>query len=235
MPRRILLAGASSGIGLALAHRLAGDGHRLALLARRRAALAELARALPGGDERHAAVPADVLDPRAVEAAISEAEARLGPVDTLVYSAGSAVFLPIEETTGEVWSEMMGANLTGLFHVVRAVVPRFRLLGHGHIAAILSIASRQAFGGSTAYTAAKFGARGFMESLRAELRPFAITVTVVLPGATDTPLWDRLGPGWDRSRMMKPDEVARVVAASLLESGNGVVEEIRLGPAGGAL
>jgi short-subunit dehydrogenase len=255
----VLVAGASSGIGREIAIHLASDGHDLALLARRRDRLEDLAVALerarvqaaagasglaPGGSapaEAPAEVPRDVLlcadatDREALERAVAEAEGVLGPLDTLVYSAGTARFLPVEETTPEVWDEVLGGNLHGLYHAVSAILPRFRLSGRGHILGVLSIAARQAFPDSTAYTAAKAGALGFLDALRAELRGSGIHVTAILPGATDTPLWDGAGAGWDRTRMMRPEQVARVVAAVLRETTSGTIEEIRVGPVGGPL
>lgn len=233
--RRIFLTGASSGIGRALAFALARDGHRLALVARRAGLLEELAGELEGGRSVHLPLGCDVMRAAEVERAVAEAEGWLGPLDTLLYSAGSARFAKVEETTDEIWADMLAANLTGLFHAVRACLPRFRERGTGHVVAILSVASRQAFRGSSAYTAGKFGALGFVESLRDEVRRSGIHVTAVLPGATDTPIWDRLGPDWDRSKMMRPEQVAQVVASALRDTASGMLEEIRLGPVGGAL
>jgi NAD(P)-dependent dehydrogenase (short-subunit alcohol dehydrogenase family) len=130
---------------------------------------------------------------------------------------------------------MLDVNLTGLFHAVRAVVPRFRLQQRGHIVAVLSVSARTAFPGCSAYTAAKCGALGFLESVRAEVRAAGIQVSVILPGATDTPIWDGLGEGWDRSKMMPASQVATVIASVLRGTGSGVVEEVRVTPPGGSL
>jgi short-subunit dehydrogenase len=234
-PRRILLTGASSGIGRELALHLAREGHRLALSARRAPLLADLAREFVPEAPMPLLLPCDVTNPAAVEAAVQKAQCEMGPLDTLVYSAGAARFDTVEETTDEVWSRMLSVNLTGLFHAVRAVLPLFRANGRGHILAVLSISSRVAYPRSAAYTAAKFGALGFIDSLRAELRPAGIHVTAVLPGATDTPIWDDIGGTFDRSRMMRPEQVARLITSALRETTSGMVEEIRVGPVGGAL
>jgi NAD(P)-dependent dehydrogenase (short-subunit alcohol dehydrogenase family) len=231
--RTIFLTGASSGIGRQLALTLAAEGHTLALLARREALLVDLARALPGGTEKHLVLPADVGRAQAVEAAVERAEARLGPLDTVIYCAGSARIAPVEETGDDLWNETLAANLSGLFYTARAVVPRLKERGKGHFVAILSISSKQAFPGWSAYTAAKFGALGFIECLRAEVRKAGIHVTAVFPGATDTPIWDGLGSGWDRSRMMQPEQVARLVSAALRETSSGMCEEIRVAPVRG--
>jgi NADP-dependent 3-hydroxy acid dehydrogenase YdfG len=233
--RTVFLTGASSGIGRATAIRLAHDGHRLALCARRADRLEALAREIPGAAGDRVTVAADVTDPGQVEAAVRAAEARLGLLDTLVYSAGAARFTRVEETTDAIWREMMGANLDGILHTVRALLPGFRRLGRGHVIAVLSVAARHAFPNSSAYTAAKFGALGFLESLRAETRREGIHVTAVLPGATDTPIWDGLGAGWDRGKMMPPEQVARVLASALRDTGAGMIEEIRVLPVEGSL
>jgi short-subunit dehydrogenase len=233
--RTIFLAGASSGIGRESALHLARDGHRLALSARGTARLEDLRRELAGGGADAVIVPADLRRPEEAEAAARSAAALLGPIDTLVYSAGSARFAAVAETSDALWREMLGGNLDGLFHCVRALLPGFRALGRGHVVAVLFIAARQGFAGSAAYSAAKFGALGFLESLRAETRREGIHVTAVLPGATDTPLWDGISGEWDRSRMMKPEQVARVLASALRETTTGMVEEIRVLPTDGVL
>jgi NAD(P)-dependent dehydrogenase (short-subunit alcohol dehydrogenase family) len=179
--------------------------------------------------------PADVTDPASLSSALDTAETGLGPLDTLLYVAGAAVFARVERTTDEDWRRMLDANLTGLFHAVRAVVPRFRARCRGHIVAVLSMSARSAFPGCSAYTAAKFGALGFLESVREEVRTAGIHVSVVLPGATDTPIWDGLGEGWDRAKMMPASQVASVIASVLRGTDHGVVEEVRVMPATGVL
>jgi NADP-dependent 3-hydroxy acid dehydrogenase YdfG len=233
--RTVFLTGASSGIGRATALRLAREGHRLALCSRRAPLLESLVLQLKGGAARHAVVPGDVTDPASVTAALNAAEAALGPLDTLLQAAGAAIFAKVEETTDDAWRRMLDANLTGLFHAVRAVVPRFRERRRGQIVAVLSVSSRTAFPGCSAYTAAKFGALGFLESVRAEVRAAGIHVSVILPGATDTPIWDGLGEGWDRAKMMPASQVAAVIASVLRDTGSGLVEEVRVMPTGGAL
>jgi NAD(P)-dependent dehydrogenase (short-subunit alcohol dehydrogenase family) len=234
-PRTILIAGASSGIGRSLAEQLAGEGARLALLARREPLLRGLAEVLPGGAGRHFCRACDLTRPLDVAASVAASETALGPIGAAVYCAGSARIAPVEETTDEAWQEMLGANLSGLFYLSRAFLPLWKQRGEGHLLAVLSISSTRAFPGWSAYTAAKFGALGFVECLRAEGRKSGIHVTALLPGATDTPIWDRLGEGWDRSRMMPPEEVARLAATALRERGRGMIEEIRIAPAGGNL
>jgi len=228
--RRVLLVGASSGIGAETARHLARAGHRLALVARRAELLEKLGREL--GSE---SLPADACDRNAMDAVVAEACRRLGGLDVLIYSAGTARFRPLESTSTDLWREMLGANLDGLFHAVQASLPSLLASGRGHVIGVLSIASRHAFGGSAAYTAAKYGALGLLESLRAEVRGRGVHVTAVLPGAVDTPLWDEIEGEWDRARMMLPEQIARVITSILSESSSGMLEEVRIGPIAGAL
>ncbi len=237
MPLRVLITGGSSGIGRACALRLAAEGHAIALVARGEARLRDAEseiRSLPGV-EPPLILPADVRETAEIEAAVARATERFGGLDALVHSAGGARFLPLEQTTDAVWREVVGANLEGLFRTVRAVTPRLRASGGGRIIGVLSIASRRGFPNATAYSAAKAGALGFLDSLREELRPDRIQVTALLAGATATPLWDGIGGEWDRARMMLPEQVAEVVVCALREETSGTWEEIRVGPPGGVL
>lgn len=229
-PRKIFLTGASSGIGRETARHLAGEGHRLALFARRETELRALALELGA-----VALVGDVTDRPAVDRAVAQAARELGGLDTLVYAAGSARFHSVEATSADEWREMMGANLDGLFHVTQAILPLLLEAPRAQVVAILSIASRVVFGGSAAYTAAKHGALGFLDSLRVEVRGRGVHVTAVLPGAVDTPLWDKIEGEWDRARMMEAEQVARVITALFRDTTSGMIEEIRVGPVAGSL
>lgn len=234
-PMRVLLTGASSGIGRATAFALAEEGHTLTLTARRSAELESLARELRAAGRAVSQESGDVRDEQSVRRVVEAAGRAMGGIDALVHCAGSARFAPLLETSRETWDDMIATNLTGLYHLLREILPVFTARGSGHVIAILSIASRTAFGGSSAYTAAKHGALGLLDSVRQEVRGQGVQVTAILPGATDTPLWDQIDGTWDRSRMMPPGKVARIVASVLRDSLGGSIEEIRVLPTGGNL
>jgi len=99
----------------------------------------------------------------------------------------------------------------------------------------LSISARRVFPGTSAYTASKHGALGLTNTLREELRPAGIRVIALLPGATDTDIWNVLWPDAPRKQMMSPQTVAASVVAALLLPPNSTVEEITIAPTGGAL
>jgi NAD(P)-dependent dehydrogenase (short-subunit alcohol dehydrogenase family) len=103
----------------------------------------------------------------------------------------------------------------------------------GHIVAIASVAANKAFTDCSGYTAAKAGQLGLVRVLAEEARPYDVRVTAVLPGATDTPIWDDR-PGFDRTKMMKPDDVAGFVV-SIVARPSIAVEEVSINPPAGAL
>jgi NAD(P)-dependent dehydrogenase (short-subunit alcohol dehydrogenase family) len=107
--------------------------------------------------------------------------------------------------------------------------------GRGWIIPLLSVAARRGFPGWSAYCASKWGLAGLVAALREELRGSGIRITCLYPGATDTPIWDRLPGEWDRAAMVPAREVARALGYVLEADPSTLVEEISLGPAGGAL
>ncbi len=223
------ITGASSGIGRAVAAELAGGGWRLGIGARRITPLREVAASLAGPGP-HAALELDVCDPASVAAWAEGLRQAVGQPDLVVYSAGWGIFEKVHRTSDEDWDRTIRTNLTGLFLVTKAVLPGMLDRGAGHLVNILSVAARTAFPKNGAYNASKFGALGFTEALRGEVRGAGIRVTAVLPGATDTPFWDALGDRWDRARMMPPSIVARAVREAAEAPPEAMVEEIRIAP-----
>jgi NAD(P)-dependent dehydrogenase (short-subunit alcohol dehydrogenase family) len=230
MQRQVVwVTGASAGIGWAIASELVGGGWTVGLGARRRALLAELVAAHPQG-EHLTASELDVCRSSSVARWAAELREQTGEPDALVNSAGWGIFAPVVETTEEDWDRTISSNLKGLFLVTKEVLPAMLARGRGHIVSILSVASRTAFPQNCAYNASKYGALGFTEALRAELRGQGIRVTAVLPGATDTPFWDRAGGEWDRTKMMRPEQIARAVRGALEAGPECLVEEIQIAP-----
>lgn len=210
--RTVWVTGASRGIGEAIARRFAADGARLALTARGQEALERVA------DELGArAVTGDVADEPRVAGMIDEIEAHFGGApDVLVASAGVFDLASVEETTAEVLDRNLDVNLRGSFLAVRGVLSGMRRRGSGIVIQIGSISGRRAFPGNAAYSASKFGLRGFHEVLLEELRGTGVRATLVEPAATDTPIWDPMDPDHDphlppRAAMMQPEHVAEAV------------------------
>jgi NAD(P)-dependent dehydrogenase (short-subunit alcohol dehydrogenase family)/uncharacterized protein YndB with AHSA1/START domain len=191
--QRVLLTGASSGIGLATAELLAEEGARVALLARGERGLERAGARLEELGAEPVLLAADVRDREALDAAVEEASAALGGLDVVVAAAAAASFGPFTETPGEDFDATVATVLGGTANTIRATVPQLERSA-GAIVVIGSIAARMPLPGLSAYTAAKHALAGLLWTLRVELAEAGspLTVSLVNPGAVDTPLWDHL-------------------------------------------
>jgi NAD(P)-dependent dehydrogenase (short-subunit alcohol dehydrogenase family) len=228
-----VITGASRGIGLAIAQALAREGCLLAVNARHAAALKTGASGIQS-PAPVLALACDVGDERSARRFFAAVERRFGRVDILVNNAGvSHALRNIEELSLATWRQVMETNLTGMFLCTRAALPLMR--AGGTIVNNLSLAAHAVFAGEAAYCASKHGALGFTGTLREEVRERGIRVLALMPGATDTDIWQQFWPDAPRQGMMSPETVARAVVLALTLPENAAVEEIRMGPTAGAL
>lgn len=227
-----VVSGAGSGIGREIAVELGRRGVPLALLGRR---LAPLEETLALSGSKGLALSCDVADPAAVAAAAAEIEARWGGAEVLVPAAGVATIGPLESIDPRAFAAMLDVNLGGTFHLLRAFLPGMKERRRGWIFPILSAAARHAFPGWSGYCATKWGLDGLVAALREELKGSGIRISALFPGATDTPIWDGMPGDWNRASMVPPAEIARAVAWALDAPESTLLEEIHIGPAGGAL
>jgi meso-butanediol dehydrogenase/(S,S)-butanediol dehydrogenase/diacetyl reductase len=175
--RKALVTGGASGIGLAIARQLARAGAAVALLDLDDDKLAAAATEVGEGT---VAVRADVRSPEQVRAAVEQATARLGGLDTLVVCAGVIHVKPLAEIAEADWDLTLDVNLKGAFLACQAAEPALRASGRGRIVTISSDAGHRGVPHLLAYCASKFGVVGLTEALAAELAP-AITVNSVCP------------------------------------------------------
>jgi NAD(P)-dependent dehydrogenase (short-subunit alcohol dehydrogenase family) len=230
----VLITGASRGIGLAVARALAARGCALVLSARQEKSLQKISREMSRGGSDVVTVPCDVRSADSVASLISAVKKRFGRIDILINNAGIAHATANVDRLGiDAWQDVIATNLTGMFLVTRAALPLMK--SGAAIVNNLSIAAKRAFIGSSAYNASKHGALGLTNTLREELRPRGIRVIAVLPGPTDTEIWNVLRPEAPRKKMMAPETVARAVVNALLLPIDSTVEEIVVVPSVGTL
>jgi NADP-dependent 3-hydroxy acid dehydrogenase YdfG len=179
-----LLTGASSGIGRSLARRLAGDP--LALIARRKALLDTLAAEIGAAGGRALALPCDVTDRAQVAAAVQAAEAHFGPIERLIANAGGGKSTAIETFRAAEIEQVLALNVLGVANCIEAVLPGMLARGRGHIVVTSSLAAWRGLPGAAGYSAAKAAVTAMMESLRIDLAPHGIDVTVLSPGFVRT-------------------------------------------------
>jgi len=237
--RLALITGANRGIGLAIARALASAGCNLVITARDPRALAkartELEKLQPRKSNLHVlAQSSDVRSPDSVDYLFALVRGLHKPLDILINNAGIGhANLTVGDLPYPTWMEVVDTNLTGLFLMTQAALAVMKR--GGTIVNNLSIAAERVFPGSAAYNASKHGALGFTDTLRKELRPKGIRVIALMPGATDTAIWDTLWPKAPRRKMMSAETVARAVVDALLLPENTTVEKIVVMPSSGAL
>ena len=235
-----LITGSSRCIGLAIARALVKEGCSVVLAGRDQKALSEAERTLKKGTRAGAPAPqvvsqiCDVRDAQLVDAALAAVKQKCRRLDILINNAGiSHAMAEVERLPLATWREVIETDLTGMFLVTQAALPS--LSRGGTIVNNLSMAATHVFAGQSAYCAAKHGALGFTRALREELRPRGIRVVALMPGATDTEIWQQFWPQAPRDRMLRPESVAQAVLDALLQPPESTVEEIALMPTGGAL
>lgn len=221
--RVVLITGASAGIGAATARELARAGCRLALAARRKDRLEELARVLKLRHNTDAFVQVvDVQQPEQVRVMVDSVVRRFGRLDVLINNAGVLRMAPLARMAEGDMAGLMDTNFWPVVHAIRAAVPLMAGQGGGHIINIASGVSRRGLPYMAAYSATKWAVAGLTEGLRIELAPKNIRFTTVYPGVIDTDMPRALDrsqlpvdyPDHGRSRL-PVERVARAIARAV--------------------
>lgn len=232
--RRVLVTGASSGIGEACARAIAADGGRVALLARSRQDLERLASELGG---RAVASPADVTDRAALRGAVGHAADALGGIDGLVNAAGVARPGRIADGDPDDWRLMFDVNVTGLLEATHAALPHLTANDHADVVNLSSMSGRRrASVAMTVYSATKHAVHVISDGLAEELRPAGVRVTAVSPGFVRTPIFDEVPDDETRRRYqdamqdqgLAVDDVARQVLHVLRQPAGVELVEIAM-------
>ncbi|MFJ5223426.1 SDR family NAD(P)-dependent oxidoreductase [Streptomyces sp. NPDC088400] len=239
-PRTVLITGAASGIGAAIAEAFAGQGARLALADRDTEKLEALRDRLTG-----AAVTTlhtvDAADADQVRDTVEDVVHQHGAVDVLVNSAGILTEVPLVEMDPATWDETIAVDLRGVFLSCRYALPHMIEQGGGRIVNIASQLGQKGGEGLTHYSAAKAGVIGFTKALAREAAPHNVLVNAIAPGPVETPLVDGLSPDWKRAkqaelplgRFGRPEEIAPTVLLLASDPGGNLYVGQTLGPNSG--
>ena len=197
----VVVTGASSGMGAAIAKAMAKAEGRVALLARSKEALDKLAAEIASAGSEARAYPVNLADASAVAAVTKRITQEMGAPDIIINNAGGGRWLFVDETTPEEAVQMMAVPYFAAFNVTHAFLPAMLKRNSGHIVNVSSVGSRFVWPGATAYLAARWAVRGFTEALRADLDGTGIGVTLYESGVVRSPYWEH-NPG-SRERVPK--------------------------------
>lgn len=221
--RHVLITGASSGIGAALARRLAGSGTRLSLVARDPERLAGVAGECTAAGATVQVRQCDVADGGVMERAMIDCD-DVAPIDAVVANAGIGGAASLAGNAGEpvaVARRIIETNLIGVINTVGPLVPRMIERGRGHLVIVSSLAGRLGLPQSPSYCASKAGLRTYADALRRLLAPSRVCVSLVSPGFVDTPMSATLP--FAKPLMWSADRAAAAIA-DVLRTGRGDVE-----------
>ena len=227
--KRILITGASRGIGRSIALELAERDTHLLLHGRDQAALQQVSELVNKRGATSELLVAELADSTEVIKLANKVAAK--PLEILINNAAMASVAPAVDLELEDWNRTLAVNVTAPFLLTKHLVP---IMPKGSsIVNILSIASQQGFGEWSAYCMSKFALDGFAKSVREELREKGIRVINIYPGSVGTDIWKNVPGEHDLSKMMSPDDVARTVSMSLGQPAGVSIDDVTITNLGG--
>lgn len=228
----VWITGASSGIGKAAVEEFTSVGCQVFASARR---VVELERIMQSDENSLVSIfPCNVASSTNVEQTFKKITSE-NNINCLINNAGITTFRSAEENSKKEIVDVINTNLLGSIYTINSVLPHMKKLGGGTIINVLSVVTKKTFTKSSVYTASKMGLLGYSRVLREEVRDFNIRIINIIPGATETSIWNHDIREENRDRMMKPESIARVMVSSFLQKDNIVSEEIVLRPLQGDL
>jgi clavulanate-9-aldehyde reducatase len=237
--RRILITGASSGIGEATAEAIVAEGGAVAVGARRKDRLDALVERLDG---KAVAIEADVGDEDQAKHLVETANSELGGLDGLVNNAGVMLLGPLQGANPEEWRTMINVNCLGLLYCTHYALPLIRDGGGGDVVNVSSVAGRRAALGSGVYNMTKWGVVGYSESLRQEGVHIGVRVTCVEPGYVETELQDhnehplvleRMEQEREKiGKVLESADIANAIVYALAQPKHVSINEILVRPTG---
>ena len=232
---RIWITGASRGIGYETALRLSQSGNRVFMSSRNKTAA--LIRNITDKFQNSEFINCDVSDSEQVKLAYSLIDDKVGGIDILINNAGIVKYNTLVETTEDEFDKMISTNFKGAYLTIKSVLPAMLKQKRGLIINISSVAALSRFRDSSIYSASKSALLTMSRILREEVRNSGIKVVDILPGATDTAMWDLKSRKDYGSKMMKPADIANIILKTieLNKDKRIITEELIIRPIGGDL
>jgi NAD(P)-dependent dehydrogenase (short-subunit alcohol dehydrogenase family) len=226
--KRIVVAGASGGIGSHLSKLLKQSGAEVFMTGRNMDKLAAAA-AAAGVPESYLAV-ANISDEADMSALGERVAAVLGVPDMLVNAAGIGIIKPVDQLSLEDFNRSLQVNLVGTFLFVKTFLPAMKEAKKGLIINIPGVLGKVPMAGAAAYSASKYGIVGMMQSIREELKRTEIRITNLFLGGVDSPFWDTIDLKVQKDKMIREEEAARSIWFLCQQPASGVVSEMVLQP-----
>jgi len=228
--KKALVTGGGRGLGREIALAFAGAGADVAVTARTEAQIQATAGAIEDLGQEALPIPADVTEPDQMKRLAQETLDAFGQIDILVNNAGMSVYGAFAEQEPADWRAMINTNLMGTLFCTHAVLPAMLERGEGLIINVSSVAGIHGLPNEAVYCASKHGVKGFTDALAIELKEKGIRVCGIYPGGIDTPFWDVQTYHGDRSKIMDPAEVAKMVLCIASQPEDTLVRQVILFP-----
>lgn len=231
----VLITGASSGIGEAVAKELASAGAKIVVGARRVERLNALVEEINNTGGQAVAQALDVTDLESMESFVAFAEEKYGPVDVIINNAGVMPLSPLASLKVGEWNQMIDVNIRGVLHGIAAVLPGMNARASGHVINVASIGAHAVSPTAAVYCATKYAVWAISDGLRQESDK--IRVTTISPGVVESELADSISDEQGRNEMkefrkiaIKPDAIARAIAYAIGQPAEVDVSEIIVRP-----
>lgn len=233
----VIITGASSGIGEAVAKDLAAKGAKLVLAARREERLIQLENEITRNGGQAIYKVTDVTSPLQMEELAEAAIKKYGRIDVLINNAGIMPQSKLYKKKIDEWDRMIDVNIKGVLYGIAAVLPFMREQKSGHVISLSSLAGYGVWPASSVYSATKFAVRAIMEGLRKEELKNNIRTTIISPGAVDTELTDTITDKYLKEAFKKvyegaieADSIARTIAFAIEQPDNVAISELIIRP-----
>jgi NAD(P)-dependent dehydrogenase (short-subunit alcohol dehydrogenase family) len=226
--KKILVVGATGGIGTHLVKLLHQSGANVFITGRNVRRLAALAESTGLSDSKLFA--ADISVSSDVEALAAAVSSEMGTLDILINAAGIGIIKPLEQLTTEDFNRTLQINLLGSFLLVKSFLPAMKEVKKGLIINIPGVLGKVPMAGAAAYSASKYGLVGMMQCIREELKRTEIRITNIFLGGVDSPFWETIDLKVQKEKMIREEEAARAIWFLCQQPASGVVSEMVLQP-----